>query len=190
MDPVDPPPRLSAVTAYVALGSNLGNPAVNILAAMDELDRLAVAPSQRSSLWRSTPVDCPPGSPGFVNAVVGLAPQPDESPESLLDKLLALERQFGARARAVLNAPRHLDLDLISFGQERRNDDRLVLPHPRARGRRFVLAPLAEIAPDLVLPGETLTIAELLAGLATSEIVERVAPRPRPSDGSASPSCW
>ncbi len=174
MEPVDPIAAASPVVAYVALGSNLGDSPGTLRAAMDELERLAVAPLRRSSLWRSTPVDCPPGSPGFVNAVVALVPPAGESPESLLDKLQALELRFGVRSRERRNAPRHLDLDLIAFGPKRRHSDRLVLPHPRARERRFVLAPLAEVAPDLVLPGETLTIAALLARLATCEVVERV----------------
>jgi len=85
-----------------------------------------------------------------------------------------LEKVFGRTPKKVLNEPRPLDLDLIAFGQETRNSPDLVLPHPRAHTRRFVLQPLCEIAPDLVLPGQTRTVAQLLAGLNESESCEKV----------------
>jgi 2-amino-4-hydroxy-6-hydroxymethyldihydropteridine diphosphokinase len=122
-------------------------------------------PLRRSSLWQTTPVDCPPGSPVFVNAVVGLLSGTCETPETLLAKLQALEREFGRRPKEVLNEPRPLDLDLIAFGNETRATRELTLPHPRAHERRFVLQPLREIAPDLVLPGQTKSVAELLQQL-------------------------
>jgi 2-amino-4-hydroxy-6-hydroxymethyldihydropteridine diphosphokinase len=87
----------------------------------------------------------------------------------LLRKLQALEREFGRKPKQVLNEPRPLDLDLIAFGHELRGTNELILPHPRAHQRRFVLAPLAEIAPQLVLPGQTETVTELLAGLKGDE---------------------
>ena len=110
----------------------------------------------------------------FVNAVAGLLPRTDETPESLLNKLLALEHEFGRQARDVLNAPRPLDLDLIAFRQETRHSERLTLPHPRAHLRRFVLQPLTEIAPDLVLPGQVLSIRQLLETLDSSERLLRL----------------
>ena len=127
-----------------------------------------------SSLWQSTPVDCPPGSPLFVNAAVGLTAHADETPESLLEKLQALERAFGRGTKKIPNEPRPLDLDLIAFGDETRDTPRLVLPHPRAHLRRFVLAPLAEIAPDYILPAQTRTVRQLLAELHSDEVVERL----------------
>ena len=165
------------MTAFVALGSNVGDSVATVLAAMERLELLSATRLRRSSLWRSTPVDCPPGSPGFINAVVAFEPLPGETPESLLDKLQVLETELGRRPKQVRNEPRPLDLDLIAFGPEQRCSARLTLPHPRAHRRRFVLAPLAEIAPDTVLPGRRETVRELLACLQTAERVERFDPR-------------
>jgi 2-amino-4-hydroxy-6-hydroxymethyldihydropteridine diphosphokinase len=102
----------------------------------------------------------------FVNAVVALRPRSSETSESLLAKLQALEKEFGRRPKQVLNEPRPLDLDLIVFRSETRATPQLTLPHPRAHERRFVLQPLSEVAPDLILPGQTRTVAQLLAHLA------------------------
>lgn len=151
--------------AIIALGSNLGHAKRNVLEAMDRLQELVVAPLLRSSLWQTTPMDCPPGSPPFINAAIGLQPAVTETPESLLSKLQTLESAFGRRPKKILNEPRPLDLDLIAFGQKARQSKELVLPHPRAHQRRFVLQPLSEIAPDLVLPGQTKTVRELLQAL-------------------------
>lgn len=132
---------------------------------MERLRAFSTGPLPKSSFWQTTPVDCPPGSPPFVNAVVGLHPLPGETPESLLEKLQALEKEFGRQPKQVMNEARPLDLDLIAFGNETRNTHQLILPHPRAHERRFVLQPLSEIAPDLVLPGQAQTVAELLTAL-------------------------
>jgi 2-amino-4-hydroxy-6-hydroxymethyldihydropteridine diphosphokinase len=150
---------------YVSLGSNLSDSRQIIQEAMKELRKLSDEPLLESSLLRTEPVNCPPGSPQFINAAVGLVPRNGETPESLLKKLLTIEKKFGRRPRKVVNEPRLLDLDLIAFGNETRNSPDLVLPHPRAHLRKFVLQPLAEFAPELVLPGQTKTVAELLAGL-------------------------
>jgi 2-amino-4-hydroxy-6-hydroxymethyldihydropteridine diphosphokinase len=163
-----------AVNAFVALGSNLGDSAALLDEAMRRLEAFSGQPVLKSSHWQSTPVDCPPGSPLFVNAVAGLATRPAETPESLLEKLQALEREFGRPPKAVLNEPRSLDLDLIAFGREVRATPQLTLPHPRAHCRRFVLAPLDEIAPGLLLPGQTRTVHQLLAELRTDEVVRRL----------------
>jgi 2-amino-4-hydroxy-6-hydroxymethyldihydropteridine diphosphokinase len=160
--------------AFVALGANLGDSAGTVRRAMGRLEELSAGPLLRSSLWQSTPVECPPGSPVFVNAVVGLTPRAGETPDSLLTKLQALEREFGRRAKKVLNEARPLDLDLIAFRGEVRHSDLLVLPHPRAHKRRFVLQPLAEISPDLILPGQRKTVAELLEMLPAAESVEKL----------------
>lgn len=119
-------------------------------------------------------MDCPPGSPPFLNAVIGLEPDAQESPETLLHRLKSIEAGFGRQPKKRINEPRPLDLDLISFRNEIRNTTELKLPHPRAHSRRFVLAPLAEIAPDLVLPGQKQTVAELLRGLTSGELVRRL----------------
>ena len=86
----------------------------------------------------------------------------------------ALEKEFGRRPKQVFNEARPLDLDLIAFGVEVRSTDRLTLPHPRAHLRRFVLEPLAEIAPDLVLPGQTASVRALLAALPTDEVIAKM----------------
>jgi 2-amino-4-hydroxy-6-hydroxymethyldihydropteridine diphosphokinase len=160
--------------AFVALGSNLGDSAEIIRRAFMRLQTLSVAPLLRSSLWRSTPVDCPAGSPPFVNAVAGLHPKPGETPPSLLRQLQVLEADFGRRRGKMPNEPRLLDLDLIAFGARTANLPELILPHPRAHLRRFVLQPLAEIAPEFVLPGQDRGAAELLARLSNMEIVEKL----------------
>jgi len=151
--------------AFVALGSNMGDSVSNIRRAMSRLQALSQKPLVKSSLWQTTPLDCPPNSPLFVNAVAGLVPKSDETPESLLRKLQAIEKESGRMPKKVLNEPRSLDLDLIAFGNETRATKDLILPHPRAHERRFVLQPLSEIAPDFIFPGQTTTVSELLKGL-------------------------
>jgi 2-amino-4-hydroxy-6-hydroxymethyldihydropteridine diphosphokinase len=166
--------RQARCLSYIALGSNLGDSRRIILDAMARLQEISGQPLLKSTLWQTTPVNCPPNSPLFVNAVVGFTPQKNETPESLLQKLRALEKEFGRPPKKVLNEPRPLDLDLIAFGTETRNSPRLILPHPRAHLRRFVLQPLSEIAPDLILPGQSKTISQLLAGLPVEETITRL----------------
>lgn len=160
--------------AFLALGSNLGDSRQILLAAMMQSQKFSIEPIQKSSLWQTTPVACPPDSPKFVNAIVSLIPRNEETPESLLEKLRELEKEFGRQPKKILNEPRPLDLDLIAFGNERRSSPELTLPHPRATQRRFVLQPLSELAPDLVLPGQTQTVSQLLAALPPGETVTRI----------------
>ncbi len=169
----------------IALGSNLGDSTRLLGEAMDRLDALALEPVHRSSIWRSTPLDCPPGSPVFANAVVVLIPRPDETPESLLLRLQALEAEFGRRPKRVLNEARPLDLDIVHWHGETRSTPVLTVPHPRAHQRRFVLAPLAELAPGLVLPGQALSIAELLESAPPDPALRRLAPSFSTSPNSA-----
>ncbi len=164
----------TATSAFVALGSNLGNSAEIILEAIDRLRSLSEKPLLISSLWQTTPVDCPPGSSLFINAAVGLLPRLGETPESLLAKLQQLEKHFGRQPKKVLNEPRPLDLDLISFGNETRSTPTLILPHPRAHLRKFVLQPLAELAPGLILPGQARTVSDLLTGLTSDEAIRKL----------------
>jgi 2-amino-4-hydroxy-6-hydroxymethyldihydropteridine diphosphokinase len=166
----------AATFTIIALGSNLGDACQNILQGMERLQKLSTGPLVKSSLWRTSPVDCPPGSPSFVNAVVALLPDARETPESLLAKLQAVEKEFGRQPKKVLNESRLLDLDLIAFGREMRNTPELTLPHPRAHLRRFVLQPLSEIAPELVLPGQEETVVQLLNRLPTDETLARLSP--------------
>lgn len=140
---------------------------------MERLQGFSDEPLLKSSLWDTTPVDCPPGSPRFVNAVAGLIPRPGETPESLLAKLQTLEKEFGRQAKKVMNEARPLDLDLIVFGGETRDSNELILPHPRAHLRRFVLEPLNEIAGDLILVDEKM-VKNLLTQLDSGEVIKRV----------------
>ncbi len=154
--------------AIVALGSNQGNSRENVLNAVQRLRAFSDHPPSVSLLWETAPVDCPSGSPAFINAVIAFRPRPAETPESLLAKLQDLEREFGRRPKQVLNEPRPLDLDIIAFGVEIRSKPELTIPHPRAHLREFVLGPLNEIAPDLVLPGQELSVKALLRRLRSS----------------------
>lgn len=160
--------------AIVALGSNQGRSREAIQSAITHAKFITDHPILQSSIWETTPVDCPPESPKFLNAVVGFTPQKGETPESLLEKLQDLEKVFGRTPKKILNEARPLDLDLIAFNNETRNTPELILPHPRAHLRRFVLQPLSEIAPDLMLPGQTKTVSELLAALPPDETMVRV----------------
>lgn len=170
------------VLALVALGSNTGDSTATLAAAIELLRQRAAARFRVSSLWRSTPVDCPAGSADFLNTAVCFEPGPGETPESLLDTLQHWERAFGREPRLILNEPRPLDLDLIAFGAETRSSPTLTLPHPRAHLRRFVLEPLAEIAPEFLPPGWPAPIGRvrdlLPSGLRTQSLERLPAPRP------------
>jgi 2-amino-4-hydroxy-6-hydroxymethyldihydropteridine diphosphokinase len=158
----------------IALGSNMGNAKDHVLRAMERLQEFSDEPIRKSSLWETKPVDCPQDSPMFVNAVVAFVPRSGETPESLLGKLQTIEKEFGRKPKSVLNEPRPLDLDLIAFGNERRDLADLAVPHPRAHQRRFVLAPLAEVAPGLLLPGQGRAVAELLEALPQDNTVQKL----------------
>jgi 2-amino-4-hydroxy-6-hydroxymethyldihydropteridine diphosphokinase len=145
--------------AYVALGSNLGDPRQQVLDAMAALGDLpGTRVLQRSALYRTEPwgvLDQPP----FINAVVEL--ETDLSAQALLQRLLLIEQQAG-RVRAERNGPRTLDLDLLHVDDAQCDSDALTLPHPRLAERAFVLLPLHDVAPTLQLPGLG-KVAELLA---------------------------
>lgn len=157
--------------AVVSLGSNLGDSQAVLRSAFDRLQAWSETPVIRSSLWQTSPVDCPPGSPPFVNAVALLRPAASVSAEQLLSALQELEREFGRRLKKQLNEPRPLDLDIIWFRRESRRETHLTLPHPRAHQRRFVLQPLAELLPQAIFPGQGKSVSDLLAGLHTHEQV-------------------
>ena len=136
--------------AYIALGSNLGDPQATVLAALAALAELPASTlAAASSLYRSAPVGLK-NQPDFVNAVAAVDSRLDAV--ALLDALFSIEARFGRR-RDYHHAPRTLDLDLLLYGGEIRADAKLVLPHPRMHERAFVLLPLLEIAPAIVLPG-------------------------------------
>jgi 2-amino-4-hydroxy-6-hydroxymethyldihydropteridine diphosphokinase len=106
--------------------------------------------------------------------VAGIRPRADETPRSLLRRLQDLEAEFGLRPRLIPNAPRVLDLDLIAFGRRVLNLPGLIVPHPRAHLRRFVLQPLSQIAPGFVLPGQKKSASELLRALSNTERLARL----------------
>ncbi len=154
--------------AYVGLGANLGDARATIvqaLAALATLPRTHLAAS--SSLYRSAPVDAQ--GPEFINAVAALDTALEPLP--LLRALQAIELAHG-RERPYRNAPRTLDLDLLLHGDTRSGDPVLTLPHPRAHERAFVLLPLAEIAPGLVMPGRG--AVEALAAALHGQAIERL----------------
>jgi 2-amino-4-hydroxy-6-hydroxymethyldihydropteridine diphosphokinase len=156
--------------AYIALGANLGDPELTFACVIPRLQAYSTTPVMTSRWMRSRPVNCPPGSPNFLNGVVAIRPFPGETPEKLLEKLQALEVEFGRTPKKELNEARPLDLDLIAFGNHLRDTPQLTLPHPRATQRDFVLRPLAEIAPDLILPGQDKNVIELLAKLDSGDV--------------------
>jgi 2-amino-4-hydroxy-6-hydroxymethyldihydropteridine diphosphokinase len=158
----------------IGLGSNRGDSVAIVAAALDRLEAFASGPVLRSSLWRTSPVNCPPGSAPFINAAAAFRPRPALTPEALLAALKAIELDFGRQPETVRNAPRQLDLDLLLFGDELRDHPEFILPHPRAVDRLFVLAPAAEVLPDASWPRSGRTIRELLAALDSDEQVARL----------------
>lgn len=139
------------VTAYIALGANLGDAVATLKQAMASIDALALCTVKKTSrLYKTKPLETLPGHAAgsdYINAVVEVAttlPAP-----VLLQHLQQIERSAG-RERSYVNAPRTLDLDLLLYGSARIDSANLVVPHPRMWQRAFVLVPLAEIAPELV----------------------------------------
>ncbi|MCF8150095.1 MAG: 2-amino-4-hydroxy-6-hydroxymethyldihydropteridine diphosphokinase [Burkholderiaceae bacterium] len=157
---------------FVALGANLGKPVVTVNAAIAALRELpGVSFVAASSLFRTAPVGLK-HQPDFINAVVemiAVSPAP-----IFLAQLFAIEERFG-RQRSVKNAPRTLDLDLLLYGDQLSDDPRLTLPHPRLHERAFVLAPLAELAPQLTIPGHG-CVGDLLLRCA-DQAVEKLVPQ-------------
>jgi 2-amino-4-hydroxy-6-hydroxymethyldihydropteridine diphosphokinase len=148
------------IPAYVAFGANLGDPVATLRAAAADLGaRPGIDLVAGSPIYRTRPIG-PPGQPDFANAVARV--ETTLAPDPLLDVLHAVEAEFG-RVRDVRWGPRTLDLDLIWYEGEERSDARLTLPHARAHEREFVLRPLADLDPDLVLRGRP--VADWLAGL-------------------------
>jgi 2-amino-4-hydroxy-6-hydroxymethyldihydropteridine diphosphokinase len=156
--------------AYVGLGGNLGDARVTLESAIEALG--TIEGSQliaRSSLYRTAPIGYT-AQPDFINAVAAIDTRltaPD-----LLDALQTIEDRFG-RKRSFLNAPRTLDLDLLIYGQQRHDSESLTVPHPRLHERAFVLVPLAEIAPELLLP-RLGSVRELLAKLSSDAATQHI----------------
>ena len=165
----------SVVKAGIGLGSNEGNRLAHLRRAAAELRLLAVDPGacRFSPVYETQPVDCAPGTAPYLNAVAEIdyaAP-----PTDLLDGLQRIEQRLGRPSRRPRNAPRLIDLDLLYFGNLTLSNQEVVIPHPRIRSRRFVLAPLNDLAPDLVLPGCEQPVRVLLAETATSPAVSLLA---------------
>lgn len=170
--------RPKMVTAYVGLGSNLGDPVKTLQEAMTALDRLQnVATLQCSSLYRSRPMVKPAEKrqqrhissrwctrqPDYINAVAMI--ETTQSPMQLLRRLQGLEKRFGRLRTGVQWSSRTLDLDLLMYGDQCIRLPRLVVPHPGMVSRAFVLLPLAEVAADdLVVPGQGM-LADMLADI-------------------------
>jgi 2-amino-4-hydroxy-6-hydroxymethyldihydropteridine diphosphokinase len=149
----------------IALGSNLGDRLANLEAARQSLAEIPPPgePFLAASTYQTEPLLCPSGSPQFCNSVVEISFGGD--PFDLLKLTQTIEKKLGRTAAPERNAPRIIDVDLLYFGDEIIDTEDLVLPHPRIGERRFVLEPLAEIRPELILPGQSVTIADLLANL-------------------------
>lgn len=144
------------VTAYVALGANLGEARAVVAQALRDLDTLPQTQRVRaSSLYRTAPVDS--GGPDYINAVAEL--RTTLAPHALLAELQRLEQAAG-RTRPYRNAPRTLDLDILLYDDLQLDTPTLTLPHPRMFLRAFVLVPLAEIAPARVAPARLLAVGD------------------------------
>lgn len=163
---------MERVRAYVGLGSNLDEPVRQLdraLAAIGGLPRTCLL--ARSRYYQNPPMDGSP-QPDYVNAVAEL--ETGLAPETLLDRLLCIEREQGRERGAVRWGPRTLDLDLLVYGGLQRADTRLTLPHPGIAERAFVLLPLHEIAPSLQVPGHG-PISALLSSI-SAVLLEQLTP--------------
>jgi len=158
----------------IALGSNIGDRLANLLAAFREASGLSLDPAaiRFSSIYETSPVDSAPGAPPYLNAVIEI--EYSRPAIALLDSLFTIERALGRPSKRPRNAPRTIDLDLLYVGNLTLNSPEIIVPHPRIIQRRFVLEPLADVAPELVLPGQTLSIRQLLMGLKTGEEVTKI----------------
>lgn len=144
---------------YIALGSNLGDTAANLEAAIERLAQLATGKVLRSSFVRTEPFDMEDDAGDFLNAAVGFDTR--LGARALLVALQEIEVDMGRPADHGHHTSRIIDLDIICYGDCVIDEPGLVVPHPRALERPFVIVPLAEIAPNLILPGCTLTLAAL-----------------------------
>jgi 2-amino-4-hydroxy-6-hydroxymethyldihydropteridine diphosphokinase len=156
---------VSAVRAFVGLGSNLGDPVSQIRIALNELSQLSKSRLIRqSALYRTAPWGNT-DQPDFVNAVAEI--ETDLSARQLLDSLLQVEARAGRVREGLRWGPRLIDLDLLIYGDERIDESNLHVPHPRMQDRAFVMVPLVELEPTLEVPGIGV-LADLIAQLDTS----------------------
>ncbi len=166
--------RNHATKAYVGIGSNLGDRAGNLLLAVRGMTHAAMTVTCLSSIYETEPVS-EVQQPPFLNMVAEISNHPPTA-EQMMARLLRIEFALG-RIRDVKDGPRTLDLDLLFYGDMESDTEFLRLPHPRLHERRFVLEPLAEIAPRLVHPVLKKTAAELLAAVEDKSEVRRWEPR-------------
>jgi 2-amino-4-hydroxy-6-hydroxymethyldihydropteridine diphosphokinase len=159
----------------VALGSNIGDRLENLRAARKAIFDLANVkpPIISSAVYETEPVGCEPGAGKFLNAVVEF--EYEGNPVRLVEQLIHIEEALGRKRDHPQNVSRTIDIDLLYCGDQRINDERLQLPHPRLHLRTFVLRPLGDIRPELVLPGHKKTVSDLLAGFKESGAVLRFA---------------
>jgi len=158
---------------YLGLGSNVGDPAAHLRAAIELLPRHGVEVEAISSTYATEPVGEILDQPDFLNAALRI--RTDLDPELLLDACKAVEAERGRSFEAPRHSPRPLDVDLLLLGELELTTPRLTLPHPEVRSRRFVLAPLLELDPELKLPDGT-PLADALAALPPGQRVDRLGP--------------
>ncbi|MGH2962437.1 MAG: 2-amino-4-hydroxy-6-hydroxymethyldihydropteridine diphosphokinase [Solirubrobacterales bacterium] len=159
--------------AYLGLGSNEGDREANLRAAVEELPRHGIAVEAVSSLYETEPVGEITEQPDFLNAAVRI--ETELGPDEVLNACKAIEIEHGRLFGAPRHGPRPLDIDVLLLGDLELRDERLTLPHPELTSRRFVLAPLLELDPELALPGAP-RLADTLADLGPGQRVERVGP--------------
>ena len=157
-------------TIYLSLGSNLGDREANLRAALTALEPAGVRVRKLSSVYETEPVDYL-DQPWFLNCVVEA--DTNHSPTALLEALHSIEAQLGSN-KDFAKGPRKIDLDILLYDSETVDTPELQIPHPRMVARRFVLAPLAEIAPNLSHPAWHGTAGDLLQGLADPSRVKRI----------------
>jgi 2-amino-4-hydroxy-6-hydroxymethyldihydropteridine diphosphokinase len=159
----------------VAFGSNLGDRLGNLRAARSAILALPNVrpPVLSSAIYETEPVGCEPGAKKFLNAVAEF--DYDGDPTRLLEQLIRIEEEFGRRRDHPKNVSRTIDIDLLYCGSRNIESERLHVPHPRMHLRKFVLQPLVDIHPDLILPNQKKTVEELLAAISHSGEVSRFA---------------
>jgi 2-amino-4-hydroxy-6-hydroxymethyldihydropteridine diphosphokinase len=158
---------------YLGLGSNVGDRRAHLQAAVDALPARGVDVLASSSVYETEPVGEVLDQPDFLNACVRV--RTALGPEALLDACKAVERKLGRAGGGVRHGPRPIDVDLLLLGEERYRSERLSLPHEQVTSRRFVLVPLLELAPGLVVPGAG-RAADALAALPDDAAVRRAGP--------------